>query len=118
MVKKIIEWHTIADNVTTPSHKRAYIESCKDWLLSISATDDTHDTHDDEVDVGKQSLPVQTAPQFCTNIGLMGEHIYTENEFECFICKTVSNVSDGKIISANPFTRAQYMLLCASCNIE
>ena len=114
MGKKNIEWQN-TEVLTTPSHKRAYIESCKDWLLAMPVVEGEHE---DEIDVGKQPLPVQLSAQVSENIGLMREHIYNENLFKCFICKQENNVADGKIINANPFTRAQYMLLCSSCQIN
>lgn len=108
--KKTIDWST-TDVLTTPSQKRLYIESCKDWLLAIP------DNAVDESEVTRQDAPAFVQPQRSENIGMVKEHIHMNNTFTCFVCDARGDVKDGCIINANPFARAQCMLVCADCQI-
>ena len=108
MVKKTIEWQT-CETLSSASQVNEYIESCKEWILS------TPDVAEDEVELSAQALPTKIAPHKTSNIGLIREHINSEHTFDCFMCSASKRVSDGKIINANPFTRAQCMLVCSSC---
>ena len=108
MVKKTIEWQT-CDTLASASQVNEYIESCKDWILS------TPDAADDEVELSAQPMPSSVTTHKISNIGLIREHINTEQTFDCFICSTSKRVCEGKIVNANPFTRAQCMLVCNNC---
>ena len=108
--KKVLDWQ-MTDVLSTPSQKRLYIEGCKDWLLSIS--DDTAD----ETEVRRQDAPILVEPQLSDNIGIAKEHININNNFSCFLCDTFSQAKDGHIVNANPFARAQCLLVCTKCCI-
>ena len=108
--KKTVDWST-TDVLTTPSQKRLHIESCKDWLLAVP------DDVIDETEVRRQDAPTFVHPQRSENIGMVKEHIYMDNKFVCFVCGASGDVKDGCIVNANPFARAQCMLVCADCKI-
>lgn len=109
MVKKQLEWQH-AETPNTPSKVREYIEACKNWLLATSEVDE------EEVEISQQPLPVQVNSSYNSSIAVIPEHIYNTNRFCCFICGQDELVGDGKIINANPFTRAQCMLICHACD--
>ena len=108
MVKKTIEWQT-CETLSSASQVNEYIESCKEWILS------TPDVPDDEVELSAQPMPTTVTTHTISNIGLIREHINSEHTFNCFVCSTTNRVADGKIVNANPFTRAQCMLVCSTC---
>ncbi len=108
MVKKQIEWQN-AEPLNTPSKIREYVDSCKDWLLSSNVEEE------DEIELATQPIPVHVDSHVNNNIGLVTEHIYETNVFNCFVCKGERTVSSGKVVHANPFTRAQCMLVCETC---
>ena len=110
MGKRSVEWYTAKENVTAPSHIRAYIESCKDWLL---AQPDEYEDVDDKM--AKQAAPVILDSQKIGNIGIPRNSIHQDNVFECFVCGEHSRVQSGRVMNANPFTRSQSMLLCTAC---
>lgn len=105
--KKTVEWQS-ANAISTPSQIHSYIESCKEWLLSIAENEEEHE-------VGRQHLPMSVNPQSVRNIGVVRDLIYDENVFDCFLCKKKTLIAAGRIINANPFTRSQHMLTCADC---
>ena len=106
--KKTTEWHAV-DAVTTPSQARAYIDSCKEWLLAAPVDEE------DEIDIHPQEIPVAQEPSRQNNNGLLREHIHEHNVFECFLCATECRVADGRVVTANPFTRSQCILFCTRC---
>lgn len=110
MGKKSVEWQTCGA-LSSASQVNEYIESCKEWILS------TPDVAQDEVELSTQPMPSGAAavPQKISNIGLIREHINLEHTFDCFICSASKRVVEGKIVNANPFTRAQCMLVCNTC---
>ena len=110
MVKKQSEesWQTASFNMNTSSHIRKYMDLCKEWYIS----------NDNEVNM---------TPQFCNiaqkfdnsvknRLGLHDTELRNITSFMCYICKQEYNDSDKKTLTANPFTRAQYVLLCTNCN--
>lgn len=107
--KKGVEWQTV-EHLTTPSHKRLYLESCKNWLLAMP--EDAVET-----EVKRQEVPIAIESQHSENIGLVKEHIHFGNRFSCFVCGNEGNVKDGRVVNANPFARAQCMLVCTTCTI-
>ena len=109
MVKRTIEWQT-CEALSSASQVNEYIESCKEWLLSTS------DLADDEVELSTQAMPNNIVTHKIPNIGLIREHINSEHTFDCFICSETKRVHEGKVVNANPFTRAQCMLVCNACN--
>lgn len=110
MVKKVVEWYETTETITTPSQIRTYIDSCKDWLLTQSKEE-----HKDDEDVPTQSTPTPLVGQKIGNLGIVREHIYAQNVFDCFLCNASTEVRHGRVVNANPFTRSQSMLLCTDC---
>ena len=105
--KKNVDWHAV-ETITTPSQTRAYIDSCKEWLLAMP-------NDDDDTDVTPQEPPTLVAAGEHHNNGLLREGIHECNVFKCFICKDVCSVTKGRVVIANPFTRAQCLLFCSEC---
>jgi hypothetical protein len=108
MVKKSVTWQS-AGAVQTLSQVRTYIESCKDWLMELPVNDE------DEADGVVSKLHLDVPAGRHDNNGLVREQIIPGNFFECYICNCASRVGDGHIVVANPFTRAQCLLLCRGC---
>tara|TARA_B100001063_G_C16632586_1_gene486608 strand:+ start:320 stop:736 length:417 start_codon:yes stop_codon:yes gene_type:complete len=107
--KKSVEWqHT--ENLTTPSQKRLYMESCKNWLLAVP--EDAV-----EIEVKRQEMPIAIESQRSENIGVVKEQIHLGNRFSCFVCGKEDAVQDGRVLNANPFARAQCMIVCTNCRI-
>lgn len=113
-VKKSSDWQAI-ENVKTLAQMRTHIENCKEWLTS-PAPDDS----DDELQLPpsrRTVLPLvhgATLP-FVANTGIRPEDVPPVGRFMCFLCKVTESVESCRIINANPFTRAQCMLLCQNC---
>lgn len=108
MVKKSVAWQS-AGPVQTLSQVRTYIESCKDWLMELPVN------NEDEVDGIVSELHLDVPAGRHDNNGLVREQIIPGNSFECYVCNCGSRVGDGHIVVANPFTRAQCLLLCRGC---
>ena len=109
-VKRQPDWHECA-TPTTPSHIRAYMDACKEWLLSTEEEEAVED------DLGVQASPVVVDGQKNANIGLLA-HVPTLNVFACFLCEAETRLVDGQIVTANPFTRSSNMLLCNACHLR
>ena len=107
VAKKGVEWQNV-EPPWTPSKVREFIESCKDWLLE--AVPEEEDT-----ELPSHALDTAVESQMTANIAVVREHIYVENAFLCFMCRTSTSVQSGHIVNANPFTRAQCMLVCETC---
>ena len=110
MVKRAVSWEHAAP-VTTPSQLRSYIESCKEWILAFDPNDSG-----EEVEVaGSQPIDAPVQSQKMASIGVTREDIHRENVFDCFICAENCAVIDSHVATANPFTRAQVVMLCKKC---
>ena len=109
MVKKNPEesWKNFSLSINTSSNIRKYLDLCKEWYIS----------HDNDLHVAPQFCNI--APNFENNLnklGLYDTELRNITSFSCYICKEEHDDSDKKILTANPFTRAQYVLLCTNCN--
>ena len=108
------DWQS-ADAIKTLTQMHAHIENCKEWLTSsnIQRDEDVNIIQfatKDILDIAKNA-EMTTVP----NIGVLREDIPPVGLFDCFMCKTRTSVANSRIITANPFTRAQCMLLCQDC---
>ena len=106
MVKKTEDdWKTSKGNVTT----KKYLELCKNYMIANPDVE----TESKQFLNSTPIIPHTVEAKF----GMNDNDIRDIREFTCSICKNVSSIeSDGKKIIANPFTRAQYMLVCFECN--
>lgn len=108
MVKKTDEdWSTCSMNLSTSTNVRKYLDLCKDWLV-------THDS------VGTEALFYNIDPHISEitkrSIGMYENETRHIQQFYCSCCNNLSNLKeDGKSFVANPFTRAQFMLVCNDC---
>lgn len=110
MVKKSLNWET-TKVLQTPSQIREYIDSCKDWLL------EPDQQKLEEIVANTQPLPYPVQPGMSENIGIAQQHIIKSSNTTCFICNQNTNTDYANIINANPFTRANCMIVCKKCDI-
>jgi len=108
MVKKTEEdWktHTL---ISSSSSIRKYLDLCKNWLV----------LHDDNIEPTRTfcNIPVTFDNDSPTYMGMTDIDIRSVSKFRCSICSNHSDLNEnGKCITANPFTRAQHMLVCEQC---
>lgn len=109
MVKKNDDDWKIVSNLSNSTAVRKYLELCKDWLIS----------NDQSAESTYQfcNIKLKDIPCYDGNyLGLNENDLRCIEMFTCRICKRQSNLqTDGKHIIANPFTRAQFTLLCGNC---
>jgi len=110
MVKKQAEesWDTFSLSMNSSSSIRKYLDYCKEWYLF----------HDNEVSVATQFCNI--APKLdhksINRLGLHDTELRNINSFICYMCKEEHDEINKKTLMANPFTRAQYVLVCVNCN--
>ena len=113
MVKKVDpDWTNFVIQENSVSSIRKYLELCQNWLVAPQE---------------KNAIPEHV---FCnkridmqenhkTYIGMYESDVRNCRIFRCTICKTESKMKEnGKSLVSNPFTRAQFMLLCENCHHE
>lgn len=109
MVKKQEDWTSFTGDLTNSTNIRKYLDLCKEWLI-------THDEKNNTVtkfyNVGSGTAKAPSDTIF----GLDELAIRNSSNFSCAVCKECFAIDDGKSVVANPFTRAQYMLVCNTCN--
>lgn len=104
------DWKQLGSNLSSSTSIRKYLDLCRDWYIS----------NDNEI---------ESVPQYCnispnlnavreTSLGLFDTDIRNVNEFNCYSCSSFVSGENAKIALANPFTRAQFMILCAECSIK
>ena len=107
MVKKTDEdWKQLkgAANVST----KKYLELCKNYMIAASDTEIESKQFFNSAPV----IPYTVQAKF----GMTDDDIKYIEKFTCSICKAESSIEFGKKITLNPFTRAQFTLVCADCN--
>ena len=108
MVKKTEEtWSSFVITQNSSSCVQKYIGICEQWLIEHEPTPNNTRSF------------INVTPEltnYSTCIGMYETDIRHINKFKCAICETYSDMNNGKCVVANPFTRAQYMVLCADCN--
>lgn len=110
MVKKLEEtWASFNIIPNSASCVQKYLNMCEQWLIkNEGASKNPHSF-------------VNVTPEltnYSTCIGMYETDIRHINKFKCAICDSYSDMNSGKCVVANPFTRAQYMVLCHDCNHE
>lgn len=113
MVKKSdSDWSNFAIQQTSTASIKKYLQLCEHWLVTPHEKLQFH--QDSFCNKKIEFSYVQEA-----HLGMYEIEMRNTTHFNCNICKSPSNMlQDGKSIVANPFTRAQYMLLCNSCYHE
>lgn len=109
-------WQT-ADAIKTLTQIRSHIDNCKEWLISASSSEiadvNAHFSSEDIVHVSADAAQCKIP-----NIGMLREEIPPIGIFDCFLCKkSEQSITEGVVVTANPFTRAQCMLLCRACAV-
>lgn len=110
MVKKTDpDWTTYTIQSNTASSIRKYLDLCQNWLTEPK----------DKSDVKHQfcNKKIELSYSVGTHIGMYESEVNNVSDFFCTICKKESNMQEeGKTMISNPFTRAQFMLLCNECH--
>ena len=107
--RKKQDWRSCDLNLSTSTNIRKYLELCKQWLVE-------NDMENNSQPVPFSNIPPDPYPIEEPCIGMHEIELRHGSEFECVICKTPSNLKeDGKVMVANPFTRAQFMPICNTC---
>lgn len=111
MVKKNeSDWTNCAINTNSTASIRKYLEACQNWLITPHDKKETEQNH-----FCNKMIDCPHIQE--TYIGMYETDMRNVTTFSCTVCKSTSNyLDDGKSIVANPFTRAQFMLLCDQCH--
>ena len=115
MGQKKNDWQS-AESAKTLTQMRTHIDNCKEWLTSTTLTfEENAHAHFSTTDIAE--IAGHTTMLKIPNIGMLREDIPPVGRFECFFCKKEVCIQKGRIVTANPFTRAQSMLLCNECAV-
>ncbi len=109
MVKKIDDWKSF-NSIDSSANIRKYLELCENWFINHDLTNSSYSQF--------YNIQFNHSKNSTTHIGMYENEIRICNEFKCTICNDISHMgTNGKSIVANPFTRAQFMLLCNNNSI-
>ena len=100
-------WRTIPIPNTT-IQIRKYLEACQNWLMQ---TQEEETCSNECMYNHPWKFNDHTTKQ---TLGLLENEIQTIKKASCSICETVTE--DWKISVGNPFTHAQFMILCPKCH--
>ena len=96
-----------------PSQLRKYMDACEQYLISST---------DEGVLKPFTCISTPLVKMKITNmegsIGLMDSKLHCIGEAPCYTCGKHISCREENIICANPFTVAQFMILCKECNIS
>lgn len=91
------------------SDTKKYLEKCKDFLVEVSSEAKT--------DVKYSAQGLNNGFVLKSWIGMYDNDVRHAHEFTCAICSKPAIVNEsGKVLVANPFTRAQNILVCDMCS--
>ena len=113
MVKKQDESWQNTTSLPTSAHTRRYIDTCKEWLLT-PITNVPKSVQICNIKPGNED--VFLSAKDC--IGLYELDIDILTRMECYVCSTMISSENCKKVVANPFTRAQFMIMCADCDMK
>ena len=111
--QKKTDWQT-TDNIKTLTQIRAHTDNCKEWFLGAA-----QESEDPTVNFSSEDIvhiAGDGAQSKVPSIGMLREDIPPVGLFDCFLCHAEKSIREGVIVTANPFTRAQCMLLCRACS--
>lgn len=97
---------------TTAIQVRKYIDSCLEFLVKIP--DDDDDANDV---IYNHPWKFDTSERYDT-LGLFEQDVRMLSHASCSICKCMKDDGNWKVGIANPFTHAQFMILCHKCHDE
>ena len=103
---KKMSWKTMPVPTTT-IQIRKYLEACQDWLMQT----DEEETCIEFMYNHPWKFNDHTTKE---TLGLLEDEIQTIKKAKCCICNTTTE--DWKISTGNPFTHAQFMILCSKCH--
>jgi hypothetical protein len=112
MVKKTEnDWSNFTfSQASTISGVRKYLDLCQSWLASPKSV-----TNESKILFCNKKVNFLDETE--TYLGMHDAEVREVRTFCCYVCKKDSSMdNDGKLMVANPFTRAQLMLLCGDCN--
>lgn len=113
MVKKADgDWQTFTFASHSATNVRKYLDACQTWLIAPDNTQES--TH-----MQFFNMRSNFAKGAQMTFGMYDTDIKSVQQFKCSVCTRDANMeTDGKCMVANPFTRAEFMLLCADCHQE
>ena len=106
-------WQQFAEEAKTgeihPTTIRSYLNICENYLIEPAS----------DV-VASEYVLTNDATKFdieCHDqtIGMLESQLTVVGSSMCFLCSATFVCSSEHVISANPFTRAQYMTMCKNC---
>ena len=110
MVGKKTEWQSFTPHTNNPSLLRKYMYACEQFLISF--------TEEQEKTYTYTPLPIvkMKIEDREKSIGIVEEKLHYIDSIACYVCGKLQECKEENIISANPFTRAQFMIICKECN--
>ena len=116
MGQKKNDWQS-AESAKTLTQMRTHIDNCKEWLTSTTTSfEGNAHAQFSTTDIAEIACH-STLLNIPNNIGMLREDIPPVGNFKCFFCNNEVCINEGRIVTANPFTRAQSMLLCNECAV-
>jgi len=106
--KRAASW-TEMPRPETVIQSRKYLDACLQWLLAA-----TDDTEQGDLTMHNHPWSFDDIPQKET-LGLFDDRVRLLKSASCCLCNT-TQVDTWKVGIANPFTHAQYMILCSQCS--
>lgn len=105
MVKKPEDDWRATDKDACP---KKYLDKCKNFLVGAPDDEDTESTFFN----ARTSTPQVVELSY----GVHDVDIRCVQAFRCAVCKAEANLeTSGKRVIANPFSRAEHMLVCGRC---
>lgn len=96
-------------NDNSPSILRKYMDACEAFLIAPTENNDRKYTYT-QIPVARLT---NDDPQ--KSLGLIAEKLNLIEESVCYFCHNMVKCKDEHIVSGNPFTRAQFMVMCKEC---
>lgn len=107
MVKKN-DWKSFSVS-NNPSIIRKYMDACETNIIST----------EEESDIRYILTPIPVVKVVNTDhvksLGISDERLHYMEKSACYFCKSVVSCKEDNIISGNPFTRMQFMIVCKDC---
>jgi len=109
--KKILTWMEFTPS-TNPSIIRKYMDACEQFLLEHPPVNKEEIKMFANCDIKKNIIDNKKS------LAILESDLHYIGESSCYTCKTIVDCKDENIITANPFTRAQFVILCKTCSAK
>lgn len=111
MVKKTEEdWESHNLCSSSSCNLRKYIDVCQNWLITP-----IKDTEEMSTFNNTPNGNIRNDRMSPVHFGMYKSEVRNIKIFNCTVCST-SVEGNGKCITANPFSRAEMMLVCETCH--